>query len=369
MTRADERLGLPSASQLYALRLCPGRHNACQGIPEPPASEDAAFGTRVHAALASPCIEVAGLADEEREMYDACRTVTEKAVAACNPDGLPLEPHYEERLQWLDAKLEVIATGKADLILVGQGVAIVVDYKTGRVAVDPAETNLQLRGLAVMASDSFGAEKVFCVVVQPWVSPQYTIAEYDLHAIAVARDEIEGILEATADPKEPRIPGEHQCKYCRAKDRCPERLGQLDQLAIQALAKPTLMELSGVQVAGLLDRVPTIEALCKDIRANAITRIKEDPVAVPGYTLKDGAVREEITDADTVHSRATSRGVPHPEFMRRCVKVTKTPLKELVRNHCGVKGKGLEAMMVEILAGCVEAKQNAPSLVRVGDGK
>jgi hypothetical protein len=84
---------------------------------------------------------------------------------------------------------------------------------------------------------------------------------------------------------------------------------------------------------------------------------------VPGYTLKPGNIVDKITKPQDVFERFAGQGGTPEQFIS-VVSVPKGKLKELFAVVVGLKGKALDVKFGELLAGCVESKQNAPSLVK-----
>ncbi len=147
----DERQGLPSASGMQRLFLCPGSWNAERKCPIEEESEDAAMGTILHAHMEQ------GTTPEDPE--DA------EAVAWCREMEKALyEKHLGMKENWTDVpkvrevrlfERDRLFSGKPDMVAVGVRKAFVVDYKFGRIPVSPAECNLQLSALAVLVMDMF----------------------------------------------------------------------------------------------------------------------------------------------------------------------------------------------------------------------
>tara|TARA_R110002153_G_scaffold3004_4_gene14268 strand:+ start:3703 stop:3993 length:291 start_codon:yes stop_codon:yes gene_type:complete len=93
---SDERRGLPSASGLEQIALCPGSFVAQQGI-EDVAGEAAARGTRIHAYLEGQEII---LNTEEQDCADNLAAKRDEMVERVFPDGKKLKVIKEVRL-WL----------------------------------------------------------------------------------------------------------------------------------------------------------------------------------------------------------------------------------------------------------------------------
>ena len=77
----------------------------------------------------------------------------------------------------------LMITGQADVIARSGNRAIVIDYKTGRGETQPADSNAQLRGLAVLValwyrSKGITLDSVRVAIVAPWQGPP-TVADFD----------------------------------------------------------------------------------------------------------------------------------------------------------------------------------------------
>jgi hypothetical protein len=93
---SDERRGMPSASGLEQIALCPGSFVAQQGI-EDIAGEAAARGTRIHAYLEGQEII---LNTEEQDCANALAAKRDALMEQVFPDGKKLKVIKEVRL-WL----------------------------------------------------------------------------------------------------------------------------------------------------------------------------------------------------------------------------------------------------------------------------
>lgn len=134
----DERQGLPSASGMQRLFLCPGSWNAERKCPIDEESEDAAMGTILHAHMEQ------GTMPEDPEDAEAVAWCREMEKALC-------EKHLGMKENWTDVQTvrevrlferDRLFSGKPDMVAVWDRKALVVDYKFGRIPVSPAECNL-----------------------------------------------------------------------------------------------------------------------------------------------------------------------------------------------------------------------------------
>jgi len=252
-------------------------------------------------------------------------------------------------------------SGKPDVVLIlGHNLAV-FDYKCGRVAVDPSESNMQLRDLAVMSR--FGTtESVTVAALQPWVTQTPALCRYGKDDLDRAQEEMWQRIMACHACNAPRVPGLVQCKYCRAcaTDRCPET-----QRSVALVAPPDLSISSPARVSQLLSACKIAERAIKAVREQATDMIQRG-LEVPGWSLKPGAVRRKITNVQKVFSRMQGFGVTADEFAAKAG-ITFESIEELLRNAASIKGEELKEKVTEIVKDAVEEKPTAPSLVESKD--
>lgn len=109
--------------------------------------------------------------------------------------------------------LPLLTAGRADLVYAyrKEGILYIVDYKTGKSAVEPAPTNLQVNAAGLALADAFGARGYIPGVYLArdaafdWGDPVEM-------GSAAAEDVFESVKAAALLPETP-IPGDH-CSYC-----------------------------------------------------------------------------------------------------------------------------------------------------------
>lgn len=354
---SDERKGAPSCSAFWRIHNCPGSHLASRGI-QSESGPDAESGTLIHEALAGysePAwgCAVDALTNDERETAERCIALRRRALAGTVWEDAGKCSHViAERRLW--SMLGPLWSGKPDLVLIRCGRACVIDYKTGRGDVERAEGNMQLRGLAVLVAQNLGAESVRVMIIQPHGDPQVSACDYGPGDLVAAEKQIKEMLVEAAKPDALRRPG-NWCKYCPALPTCPAALSVVVSVGRGNLQSVVTTEvLDTCRVAKLV--IEKCESAAKEYLAAGCD--------IPGYRLKPGEVVKTIIDPSTVYSRAAAVGVSQAEFLG-CVSVGKGKLEKAVKLATWTAGKGLAAQMDGILAGCVEERQNAPSLERV----
>lgn len=361
----DPREGWTSASNAEADLICPGRHQAQKNMPDS-SSSDAERGNRVHAALAA---NNPNLTDtlEEREMVEACQTIEKKVVGKYFNllEGQTSNPIREKRL-WVKAASGLRHSGQPDAVHIHGNKALIVDYKSGNSDVPESPRNLQLRDLAVLVwLDKQSLESVAVCIIQPLVTWEPEICEYSKLDIATATVELEQRMKACNAPNAPRIAGDKQCKFCKAKATCVEynRFAAHNLPMTRSLVDVPLSNWTGDDYAAFLDKFALAQQWLDDAKEAAKVWLASGR-EIPGFALKPGATRETIKDAQTVFDRFSAVGGSAEAFMA-AVSVTKGKLKESLAAVTGQKGKRLNEELEKLLAGCTDEKQTAPSIVKV----
>jgi CRISPR/Cas system-associated exonuclease Cas4 (RecB family) len=299
--RSPEVEAKPSASKLARYSDCPGAFNLEASLPTGESSAAANLGTLVHAHLAGEKVE---LCEEGAQIAERCREQYLEIRDRIIGDESITATVVEERL-WFGQDW----SGAIDRIDFFGDSALLVDYKTGRLEVDHASENLQLRAYAVLVAEHYKSVRtVYAAVIQPHTgAPHGTV--YDEDDLAQAREEIASIIAETLKPDAPRRPSPEACKYCRALAICPEAAGETKALATRSAADvPALPDL---ELSQLLSASTLVENFIEVIKTEAKARLKAGK-EVPGWTLiqKKGAVRTDSKALKIRWSELTDEPVP-----------------------------------------------------------
>jgi len=357
----DPRKGLPSASKIEQLNACPGSWKAQQPMPEPPENPDAAVGRRIHKAL-----ETGDTLDNpaEQETAEMCRNLTDELIG----DTLPGETRRICEQRWFCSENdEVVFSGQADLVVLQEPRALIIDYKTGRNAPPTSARNLQLRALAVLLKQRLPhLREIYTAVVQPWCRPQTNGCLYRDEDLDDAREQVLEICQRAKESNPPRLPGMH-CEWCKAKAVCPEAID-----ASLAVTKPLgasatkaldlVAAMTGDKLAAIMPQVEFAERVFKALRSEIRSRLEADPNAVPGYKLKEVSPRRSITDLPVLASRLEVYGVPLEQFTPACT-ITRKNVEKLLRD-AGLKGKSLTEELETVLDGLTTDTPMDPRLVK-----
>jgi hypothetical protein len=364
----DERLGLPSASSASRYAACLGSWQLEKQIAEGPATNDATIGNRIHAALAKD--HVKDLTEDEMEIVLRCSAQEEDLVKVTFA-GSEEEPNVfrEKRLWSIDENGKKLWSGKPDVIYINGPVGLIIDYKTGRGAVENAAENLQLRCLVALLDENFGFtfEKITVAIIQPLAGPP-SVAVYESADIRNAIAESAALMDDIQKLGQPRTPSESACRYCKGKPYCAEArelavAGPLTNTPDGITPDAIAATLTNQTLAAFLDRAAQAEAVIEACRTEARRRLAEGEM-VEGWTLKEGAVRETIKDTETVYLRFIESGGTYEDIMP-AITINKTKLKDALKVATETKGKELDAKLTALLDGCIESKASQPTLTRI----
>ena len=345
---SDIRKGKPSGSALKQYSLCAGSWQMQRGLPDQE-SQYAKLGTDVHWVLAGG---KGDLTDEGVELVRLCSLAYEE-LALSIIGTLPVTTKMEERI-WVDGEW----SGSIDRIdLIGESDALVTDYKTGRGAVDPAESNLQMRAYAVLAKHRFPhLENVIVAVIAPRAGGT-TIARYDSEALALAKAEIKGIIASVYAKDAPRVPSNEACKWCRAKAICPEVKATSMEMATKTpLEVPALAD---DQILEVLNNRGAVKGFIEAVELEAERRLKSG-VTLSGYTLKDGRTTRKIENAEAAFA---ALDIDTTLFMG-AVSVSVPKLEKAFSEAKGLKGRDAKVAFETALTGLVSFTQGEATLSR-----
>ena len=318
-----------SPSKRHRWALCPGSVREEAKYPEERSGPAAIDGTHSHtllehcikAGLADPTLMVGvRLMDDEGEfVIDADRAARVKMAIeyvksrVTHLNGMAeVVPETRVDPQWFTGRDDL--SGTVDIQIIGGGVLEIVDYKDGMAEV-PAEGNLQLQQYALgklaecrkghNVPDQYPWHEVRMTIIQPklalrggtpittWTVP---VSEL-LTKISVLVDQ----ARATDNPDAPLIPGDSQCKYCRAKGACSALAGNVMKevgIMFQPVVTETLdvaqqsadkdpAQMDDQQIRQIMEAAPLMRQLLEAVEKEALRRL-EAGQSIPGLKLVNG---------------------------------------------------------------------------------
>lgn len=220
---------VPRPSNLGLLLLCPGSLHLCRDLHSrgiininSPKSEAAEEGVLLHKAMATGKLD--GLNGEQLEVIGRCRDMLD----VVRPDGADV---YQELLMSLWHNDIQLLTGTADVLIVHDETATLVDWKFGRGELRATMATAQLLAYAAMAMQTYHLNAVGCYIYQPRLKFGERTSELMVHD-GPARTYIDRAL-GSEKPGDLR-PTAEGCQYCPATGYCPEQHKLMEE-ACQAL--------------------------------------------------------------------------------------------------------------------------------------
>lgn len=366
----DERQGLPSASGMQRLFLCPGSWLAERKCPADDESEDAALGTMLHA-----CMENGTMPEdpEDAEAVAWCREMEDalcKKYLGMDADWVPVQQVREVRLFERDR----LFSGKPDMVTEWNRKAFVVDYKFGRLPVTAAECNLQLSALAVLVMDHYHVDEVFVCILQPYASrKEPAVCRYTRESVEQARAFFRACIAMAQNVNAPLKPSEKACRYCRAQSSCPAV-----KLALVNVTSGDLTASWEQWSPAKRREAYDLAKLAKRWAASVESKVKADlraEVEIPGLVLAPGKKAFTVTNPAAAFQILNSLfpdGITATAFTA-CCKVCISELDKLVHGvrkaeDAGAKVAESKAWLRKTLSDCGEMKVSDGSVKEVEGG-
>jgi len=340
-----------SASSAQADALCQGRHLAQRGLPDE-GSKDATTGDRIHQAWATGA--EADLTAEEETTLEAVKEIERNLIVKYfGPEfaNAKATPIVEKRFwcAWPDGLKH---SAQLDCVYRYQTKALIIDGKMlfGDVAESPQ--NLQLRDqVCCYEANTPLLEEVAVAIAQPRVTRDPVLCIYKRADIIKARELMYHRVNSSNKEGMPRTAGEAQCKWCKAKSRCPEyQKWSTSMVKLEpSLVDIPVMDWTPAQRKQFCDSFDVAQKWLDNAWLAMERLAAADPNAIPGYHLVDGSPRSTIRNLQSVYDRFSKEGGSLEQFMAHAT-ITKKDLTELTRTATKLKGKKLESKVEDIIA-------------------
>lgn len=294
-----------SPSGAHRWMRCPGSVALEAAFPDQ-SSSYAAEGTLAHT-LASEYLDGTGKHPSQRvgEQHDVDGyTFTVDAVMADYVDDyIRLVRDYGERgLLLIEQRVpighltgEQGATGTSDAIVVDTAnrVLTVIDLKYGMgVKIDADSEQLKMYALGALEQcDQLGEFDDACMVIhQPRLNhvSEHWLPVADLRAF---KQQAAEAAEAARQPDAPLVPGEKQCRFCKAKSTCPALRAEVSEIVsgsatLDEFLTPD-MTTGDNYLSMAMSKVELVEHWCSAVRAEVARRLLTGQ-SVDGFKLVEG---------------------------------------------------------------------------------
>ena len=291
-----------SASGAHRWMACPGSVNAESSYPNK-SSSFAEEGTRAHE-LMEACLLSGNDANEislDEEMADAVQVYLDY-VRSIWHDHIFIEKRVDFS-QWIPGGF-----GTADTIAIKNDTIYIVDLKYGKGVRVDAERNPQAMLYALGAYAEYGFLKEFTTVKIAIIQPRLDhISEWELSVIDLLKwgEQASQAAAETESPQAKRVPGEKQCRFCKAKASCAalaamtENTIMADFEALNEIQPPN--KLTKERMAIVLRAKPLIEAWLSAVESEA-KRVLAEGKEFPGFKLVEGRSNRKWIDDEIIVS-------------------------------------------------------------------
>ena len=323
-----------SPSKAHRWVLCPGSVKAESAFPDTSGAA-AVDGTHSHTLLEKALtenrdpLEYVGqtLTDHEGEFtVDKDRAIRVGTAYS----------HVQHRVKELDALMVVAesrvdpaslldrddCSGTVDVQIHTLRHVDIIDYKDGMGVVGAKDNQqLELYALGVLA-DNPHIQSVRMTIIQPKLAQRgmKAITSYDMLAIdLLARvEQYKAAAAATDKPDAPLVPGDSQCKFCKAKGSCSalasnvmEALSMFQSIDIaQQAADKNPNELSDQQIREIVESAPLVRQLLEAVEAEALRRF-EAGVTISGLKAVYGrGTRSWSLPEEEMADKLVKMGIP-----------------------------------------------------------
>ena len=337
-----------SPSKAYRYLACPGSVREEAKYPEPPSGPGAVDGTHSHTLLEhclKQFIDPLALVGQTLKDHDGEFTVdkprAERVKVAFDyvhkVENLGCKVLTEQRVSPAHLIGRTDMDGTVDIQIHGPEVLEIIDYKDGMNLVE-AEDNSQLELYALGVLASFGlpinATYPFKTVRMTIIQPKLAVKGLPVitsHVMTVP--EVMALIPkyvvggaATEKPDAPLIPGEKQCKYCRASG-CTAR-GRAAMAAAgvkfpslapepmptaapsQQVAEQDPNAMTDERLVEILEAAPLMRQMIEQAEAEAQRRL-ESGVSIPGLKLVNGRGSQVWNlPEDQIAEKLKGMGVP-----------------------------------------------------------
>jgi hypothetical protein len=332
----------PSKRQRWAA--CPGSVREEAAYPDERSGAAAIDGTHSHTLLEHcvkagaadplPMVGITMKDDDGEFVVDAERAQRVKVaidyIKKRHAESLGIAQLIAEQRvdpQWLLSRSDLSGTVDVQIHDPLNGVLEIIDYKDGmNDAWDSAILQMEqyavgaLAGFKIAKPNPYPYKTVRMTVIQPKLAlrggPTIRSVDYPVDKVL---DEVARtiVIEAAATdrPDAPLVPGEKQCRYCRAKGGCAalstKALQVVDTVDITASAAekdPTKM--TDEQIVQIMEAAPLLRQMLEGVEKEAQTRM-ERGADIPGLKMVNGkGHRAWKLSEDEMAERLRKMGIP-----------------------------------------------------------
>ena len=344
-----------SPSKRGQWKRCPGSIREQAKFPDEGSGPAAADGTHTHSLL-EKCLKTGSvyssvligqtMKDHEGEFtVDAARAarvqvaldyITERTVLLVKEGHLNLKVLTESRVEPAYLLGRDDMGGTVDVQIIGGDLLELIDYKDG-MGIVSAKDNDQLEqyamgvlaGFKLPVNAEYPIKRIRMTIIQPKLATRNlpVISSHEVETAEILGKIGQMVKEAAAtdNPDAPLVPGESQCKFCRAKGSCTALAGNVMKeigIMFQPVAQPQVLDVAqqsadkdpttmdSAQLTQIMEAAPLMRQLLEAVEKEALRRMKAGQ-SVPGLKLVNGrGSRAWSLTEDEIAQKLIKMGVP-----------------------------------------------------------
>ena len=372
---------------------CPGSVRVAAQITQDPASVSwaAQEGTIAHALAEIEGRHAFGKSSREEYLleYESWRTSTGLDLDAVGE----MAAHIEGLINFLKGRMSLLSSpsilfeqrmsagidgvwGTSDVVIYDATTVEIWDLKYGMGHLVDPEDNEQLMLYGLGALDTYGdiiADTTTLVIgiYQPRISGGVRAWETTPDYVREWRESVARPAAALAlSDHAPVVPSEKACTWCPARGECTARakwvVGEDFGAPYVEVQRPELLD--EAEMSMVLDRIPAIEAWCKDVKDAAMTRLYTLGQEIPGYKAVRSGGRRGVADETAAIQTLIDAGYPAEEVATIKMKGLGELEKVILRSQPGVK-KDDRVTLDAILGDLIKKGEGSVSIVKDSDSR
>ena len=382
---------------------CPGSVREEARYPEEKSNEYSIDGTHSHTLLEACCmddlvVDASEYLGKTLTDHDGEFTVTQDRVDRVQvavdyvrkrkEELKPCAVRSEERVDpglWIDRE---DLKGTADIQLISNTVLEVIDYKDGYPPVSVVDNKqLQLYALGALYPyyDFDTGKYPFTGIRMTIVQPKLVYQNLNpVSWVEMPVDELLNLLPgfrdaamATDAPDAPLVPGEAQCKWCKARRGCEARASQALSTAqvlfgqvgmAQEVSKQDVIGFPDEKIREIIEALPLLRTFISDMEKEALRRFDTgSPIKGLKVVLGRGS-RDWVVSEEDVVAKLKSMGVPKDSIYTSKL-VSPAQSEKLKWENRKGEQKSLSPRQMEKLSELICRKDGKPVVVPESDSR
>lgn len=365
---SDPRQGLPSASTAYRRRRCPGSRLAEKDIPEPPTSDIAEAGTRIHKAFETGDLTFCDDLEEQRiaqNLLDLAEAAVgdwriHHELVGYRGTGPEVEEVFREKRLWIHHPQtgEKLESAQLDQYRIFRDHCLILDAKSGFHAAPPSPKNYQLRVQMLDVWLNHPHINHFRVgIVQARIGASYNYVDYTINDARYALSEFLLADHLSRQDDAPRDAGDW-CNYCKAKPYCSTAgiyammsRNYLEQTAGAIVGTDDVLlkviQLPLASLAYIEERRSLAEKVFEAVK-DRLKGFSKEELATVGLTKTDDTEISEVTDVPKARSILVPKYIDETQFWT-CVKLALGTVTKLVQKTYAKQQKITQKKAAELL--------------------